>query len=361
MALGNALSFNLAGLRRRHRGVAREYYRRFRPIRLDEPLPPSGCRIQIEALKPIFILEKAEAFTCPLRVRNAGSHAWSSRGSRPLVLQAHWQTWKNEPMPLPPARLPLPNHLRPGEELILDARFRAPDCLGDFGLTFTPLQEPDNSFLRYGAVPVKIACHVTGRHREDIDYYRLYAQADLQKNYWLVVGPTTKEEYDRLGGVKLKHLVDLGLTPDARVLDVGCGTGLLTTAMEGYLTERGAYVGTDVGKEAIDFCKKRFRRPNFSFAQNDMTSIPVAGPFDCVAFYSVFTHTFPDETALLLNEAKRVLAPGGFVFADLFTSPLVERYTGNRGAVEVNLDHFLRLVELVGLNAELVMKGACEV
>src|SRR5947208_16326534 len=72
-----------------------------------------------------------------------------------------------------------------------------------------------------------------------------------------------------------------------------------------------------------------------------MTSIPVAGVrFDFVVFYSVFTHTFPEETALLSQEAHRLLADGGIIFADVFTSPLVERHSGNRGAVEVNKRNF---------------------
>ncbi|HEX4611223.1 MAG TPA: hypothetical protein VH092_23730, partial [Urbifossiella sp.] len=66
----------------------------------------------------------------------------------------------------------------------------------------------------------------------------------------------------------------------------------------------------------------------------------------------------PDETALLLAEAARVLAPTGVIFADVFTSPLVCRAAGSRYAVEVNRDHLLRLVGLAGLTAELVQESA---
>ena len=90
-----------------------------------------------------------------------------------------------------------------------------------------------------------------------------------------------------------------------------------------------------------------------------MTTIPIHGvQFDAAAYYSVFTHTYPDETALLMAETKRLLAPDGFVFADLFTSPLVQRHAGNRYAVEVNRDLALRLIELAGFKAELVMSSA---
>ena len=65
-------------------------------------------------------------------------------------------------------------------------------------------------------------------------------------------------------------------------------------------------------------------------------------------FFSVFTHTFPDETALLLAEAARLLKPTGVIIADVITSPLVERGAGHRGEMIVNREHFLRLADAVG-------------
>jgi hypothetical protein len=69
-------------------------------------------------------------------------------------------------------------------------------------------------------------------------------------------------------------------------------------------------------------------------------------------FYSVFTHTYPDETTLLLREARRLLADGGVIFADAFTSASPRRYSGGRDAVVLNRGHFLRLVAECGLRAE---------
>ena len=347
-----------SGSVRQLKSLVKPYLRRFRRVVVNEPLPPSGCRALIQILKPVVVLEKGDLFVCPLRVRNVGSHPWSPRGRLPVSLTARWLTSRKEPMDAPVQRVPLPTFLRPGEEVIVEAKVRALESLGHFLLEFDLQQESGAGFKERGSQPAYLDAQVTGRAREDIDYHKAYSTADLSRDYWTVVGPSTKAEFDRLSGVKLKHLIDLGLTPDSKVLDVGCGTGLLATAMEGYLSERGFYYGTDLGKEAISFCKTRFKRPNFAFAQNEMTRIPVTGmAFDQIVYYSVFTHTYPDETALLLAESKRLLAPNGLIFADLFASPLVERYSGNRGAVEVNLDHLMRLVELVGLKAELVMSG----
>jgi SAM-dependent methyltransferase len=195
---------------------------------------------------------------------------------------------------------------------------------------------------------------LTGR-RADIDYRRWYATWNLQRDYWTIVGPATKEEYDRLSRVKLQLLIDLGLAPESSVLDVGCGTGLLTAALHDFLSERGRYAGADISPEAIAFCRSRFPRSNFSFHASEMTKLPALRErFDYIVFFSVFTHTYPRETALLLHEASRLLAGGGIIFADVFTAPLIDEYSGNRAAVEINPDYLMRLLEGSGLHAELI-------
>lgn len=195
---------------------------------------------------------------------------------------------------------------------------------------------------------------LTGR-RADIDYRRWYSTWNLQRDYWTIVGPATKEEYERLSRVKLQLLIDLGLAPENSALDVGCGTGLLASALHEFLNERGQYVGTDISPEAVAFCRSRFQRPNFSFQVSEMTKLPaLTARFDFIVFYSVFTHTYPRETALLLHQASRLLADGGVIFADVFTAPLIDEYSGDRGAVEINPDYLLRLLEGSGLHAELI-------
>lgn len=173
--------------------------------------------------------------------------------------------------------------------------------------------------------------------RGGFDYRRIYTQTDLENNYWSIVGPSSREEYELLGGVKLKHLIDLGLMPRSQILDVGCGTGLLAAALEPFLDEDGCYVGTDLAAEAVSFCAKRFHRSNFSFLQNEMLALPIQNrSFDVIVFYSVFTHMYPKEIESLLAEARRLLAPNGFIFADAFTSAQVDKFEGDRGAVIVN-------------------------
>jgi SAM-dependent methyltransferase len=267
-----------------------------------------------------------------------------------------WLTFRGEPFPDAPAPSAPVRVAAAGELPVAYVRvpFTAPDGLGDFALELD-LFADDGRPVRPGGPPVRVPVHVTGRAADAMDYEKVYATADLARDYWTVVGPPTPEEFARLSLVKLDLLVKLGLTPHSRLLDVGCGTGLLAAAAEGFLADDGAYHGTDVAEPAVRFCRGKFRRPNFSFSRNEPTRIGATGAFDAVAFYSVFTHTYPDETAALLRDAAGLLAPGGFAFADAFVSPLVRDHAGHRGAVEVNPDRLRDLIAAVPLRSEEVM------
>ena len=114
----------------------------------------------------------------------------------------------------------------------------------------------------------------------------------------------------------------------------------------------GCYYGVDIAPEAITFCKERFKRPNFHFAQSGMTSVPISGvEFDFIILFSVFTHTYVDETRLLLAETKRLLARSGLILADIFHSPFIRQSMGNRGAFEWERDYFVQVAREAGFEA----------
>jgi SAM-dependent methyltransferase len=305
------------------------------------------------------IAERQSEFTVMLRLRNHGPSAWSSQGQCPVQLRACWRTSRKKPTDRTDAIVGLPWAVHPGESLDIPATLPAPDAVGQFLLEVVPEQLGGPAFTLVNGKPAWIDVQVVAPAVEEIDYHKVYATANLQQDYWTVVGPPTREEFHRLAKVKLGQLQEQGLTSDSHVLDVGCGTGQLAAALHDYLSDRGLYFGTDVGPEAIDFCKRQYPRSNFHFAVNEFTEIPVGSHrFDIACFFSVFTHTYPDETVLLLAETARVLKPGGFILGDIFTSPLTDRCAGNRGAVELNREHFLRLVDLAGLNVEVASSWA---
>ncbi|MDB5308876.1 MAG: class SAM-dependent methyltransferase [Gemmataceae bacterium] len=334
---------------------ARSFVRGLRPVIHPAPLPAADCRAAVRVARAVPPAEAGRPFEAALSVTNHTPAVIAPGGRHPVGVTVSWRSYLGELCGVPDAFVPLPRPAWPGEEIAHPFRFTAPESLGDYVAEFAVVQRGGPAFERVGG-RAKLDVAVTHPLDGEFNYHDIYARADLGQDFWSVSGPGSRAEFDRLTPIKLKLLTDLGLTPDSRLLDVGCGTGLLATAAEGFLSDRGLYYGTDLAPEAVEFCKGRYRRPNFHFVTSGMTTVPVAGvEFDVVAFYSVFTHTYPDETALLLAEANRLLAPGGVIFADLFTSPLVARHAGSRYAVETNRDHVLRLIALAGLDAELVM------
>jgi SAM-dependent methyltransferase len=190
------------------------------------------------------------------------------------------------------------------------------------------------------------------------DYRTAYRRTDLDRDYWTIVGPASKEEFESLGHGKLQALIELGMGPNARVLDVGCGTGQLTEALVGYLSPEGLYFGTDLAREAVTFCQKRYRRPNFVFLQNEMTRIPLEGVrFDFIYLGSVFTHMYPAEIQAMLTDLKPLLDDNGLILADVFVSSRPGQFTGNRGMVTLNKARLLERFTATGLHFELHRSG----
>lgn len=319
--------------------------------RHDGPLPADQLRGQLAWLNPPPAGEAKAVLDMRLRLENQAGVAWSSAGAAPVTVRCQWLTRLGEAFDAASTVVPLPRPLFPGEPQEVAAAVPMPDVVGDFTLEIA-FAQGDRTF---GEQQTPVA--VVGPRTTDIDYHAVFRTANLADNHWWVVGAYhSKEQYERSSRERLKMLVEQGLTPDWRVLDVGCGTGQMAGVLMPYLSDRGGYAGTDIGAEAVAFCDRTFRRRNFQFKQGGMTTVPfdADGTFDCAIFFSVFTHTFTDETALLMAEAKRLLKPTGVIIADVITSPLVERGAGHRGEMVVNRDHFLRLAAMLGYTADVI-------
>jgi SAM-dependent methyltransferase len=123
-------------------------------------------------------------------------------------------------------------------------------------------------------------------------------------------------EFEAIGKLELALLEQYGLGDrPAQVVDVGCGSGRLAVQLVAKPNVR--YLGTEIMPDLLAFAQKLCERPDWQFIQTNGCSIPVADEqADYVCFFSVFTHIFHQETYRYLQEAKRVLKPGGLI---LFT------------------------------------------
>ena len=111
--------------------------------------------------------------------------------------------------------------------------------------------------------------------------------------------------------MRQEFLSSLAIREGARLLEVGCGTGVLTRALAD-LPGVESVVGVDLAPSLLD--KARELAPNVHFEQADARALPFADTsFDVVVFDSTLSHVPEPERALA--EAARVLRPGGWLAA----------------------------------------------
>jgi ubiquinone/menaquinone biosynthesis C-methylase UbiE len=109
----------------------------------------------------------------------------------------------------------------------------------------------------------------------------------------------------------------LGYGRHSRVLDVGCGTGLLACRIHEVFPQA-RVVGCDFSGGMLSHA--RARGPSLPWVQGDGGRLPFADrAFDTIVSTEAF-HWFPDQTAALA-EFFRVLAPGGRLLVALMNTP----------------------------------------
>jgi ubiquinone/menaquinone biosynthesis C-methylase UbiE len=129
-------------------------------------------------------------------------------------------------------------------------------------------------------------------------------------------------EFEMMGAIECDIVKHFGLASTGYLIDVGCGSGRLAKPLSAYL--KGRYLGIDIVPELVDYARQVTARPDWRFAAVDHIGIPEQdGQADMVCFFSVLTHLLHEQGYWYLEEARRVLKPGGrIVFSFLeFTQP----------------------------------------
>lgn len=144
---------------------------------------------------------------------------------------------------------------------------------------------------------------------------------------WSNVAGLDDETQERLAGVletrgadpqqqEMRHrfLAAIELSAAARVLEVGCGTGVLTRTLA-QLAGVASVVGVDLAPSLIEKARELASGlPDVTFEVADAASLPFAeASFDVVVFDSTLSHV-PDSRRAV-EEAFRVLRPAGVLAA----------------------------------------------
>ena len=116
--------------------------------------------------------------------------------------------------------------------------------------------------------------------------------------------------FEAIGILERELLIQEGLRKDGYLIDVGCGSGRLAHPLSDYLT--GRYLGIDIVPEMVRYARRLVRRSYWRFEVAAGLSIPEKDhTADMVCFFSVFTHLLPEQSFVYLQEAVRLLKPGG--------------------------------------------------
>jgi ubiquinone/menaquinone biosynthesis C-methylase UbiE len=143
----------------------------------------------------------------------------------------------------------------------------------------------------------------------------------------------------------------------ASVLEVGCGTGLMTR----HLLARGANV-TAIDNSAPMLERARRRAPGATFILDDIFAVTFARRYDFVLLSYVLHELDADSRVRMLTVAKNALAPNGFV-------GIVDFDANARQPIRTMLDGWLRIAEPSsarawarrGLKHEVPSAGLCVV
>lgn len=131
---------------------------------------------------------------------------------------------------------------------------------------------------------------------------------DRSGPHWVAMQPRLDAQ---LAPVTDAILDGLALTPDARVLDVGCGTGALSLALASRLST-GRVVGADLSAPMLARARERAAAQgltNVSFVEADAQVAHLDGPFDLVV--SRFGVMFFDDPAAAFGNLLRATRAGG--------------------------------------------------
>lgn len=133
-------------------------------------------------------------------------------------------------------------------------------------------------------------------------------------------GGSIPEYYDRcLGPAWFEKFADdlagrLPTNPAGHVLEIACGTGIVTQRLRKRLDRAVRLVATDLSKAMLDYAKAKVPAPGIEWREADAGKLPFAAAEFGSVVCSFGVMFFPDRSAAFA-EARRVLREGGtFLF-----------------------------------------------
>jgi ubiquinone/menaquinone biosynthesis C-methylase UbiE len=102
-----------------------------------------------------------------------------------------------------------------------------------------------------------------------------------------------------------------------RVLEMGCGNGKTTAAL---VRSAETVVAIDYSRKGLEACHRTLTAPNLLLMEADVRYLPfIDASFDQVVAFHILGHLLKDGRKRAVEEAYRVLRPGGELFVRMFS------------------------------------------
>jgi SAM-dependent methyltransferase len=129
-----------------------------------------------------------------------------------------------------------------------------------------------------------------------------------------------------------RYLFAARLARRRRVLDIGCGAGYGSSELA---QSAASVTGLDLSPEAVALARSSYAAPNLDFLAASATRIPFPdASFGLITCFEVIEHIH--DWQLLLDEARRLLAPGGQF---IVSTPNKSYYAESRAQIGPNPFH----------------------
>jgi hypothetical protein len=174
-----------------------------------------------------------------VRLENAGSAPWRSRGREGVQLSYHWLDLLGNPIVWDGIRTPFPRAVEPGETIDVDLPVLAPRPPGGYRLAFDLVEELRFWFQEVGSTPLELAVDVKPRITERRLGIVHHGEPDAETEAALAA---QEEPLVSEGAVALAHLVPGGAPAP------GWSRLLLDAHAEGYAAVGGAVEAADRGE-----------------------------------------------------------------------------------------------------------------
>ncbi len=197
------------------------------------------------------------------------------------------------------------------------------------------------------------------RYRDHTAFYREVVGRTAASDPDLAIGSASRDRWLALGQLQFDYLVDHGLEPHHRMLEIGCGNLRAGWRFIDYL-DGGHYYGIDASPDILFAAQHTLaeqglqdKLPHLTPVRDLRFQFLPQGHFDVVHAHSVFSHTPIDIIEECIAHLDRVLAPDGFL-------DLTFNATSGREHHVVREDFYyrpqtlIRLAERYGFHAEVL-------